>query len=76
MSLIGRQRKASQTEQAGDYYWKNPQIIRLLLLSAVEARDMLLLELDKGKLSRDELAYAIELVQAMRLLPVAIYAVA
>ncbi|RDL32574.1 uncharacterized protein BP5553_09030 [Venustampulla echinocandica] len=59
------------------HHFMNPQIIRLPLLSAREAQQLLLLELDKREpFSKDDLKHSMELVQAMGLLPVVIHAVA
>lgn len=69
----------TSTEKAvsGDFHWKNPQIIRLPLLSAREAQELLLLELDKTTpFLTEDLKHSMELVQAMGFLPVAIHAVA
>jgi hypothetical protein len=69
----------TSTEKAvsGDYHWMNPQIIKLPLLSAREAQELLLLELGKSApFSTDDLKHSMELVQSMGLLPVVIHAVA
>jgi len=68
---------STERSVAGNYHFKNPQIIRLPLLSAREAQRLLLLELDKKEpFSRDDLRHSTELVQAMGFLPVVIHAVA
>jgi hypothetical protein len=68
---------STERSVAGNYHFKNPQIIRLPLLSAREAQRLLLLELDKKEpFSRDDLKHSTELVQAMGFLPVVIHAVA
>lgn len=67
---------STERSVAGNYHFKNPQIIRLPLLSAREAQRLLLLELDKKEpFSRDDLRHSTELVQAMGFLPVVIHAV-
>ena len=67
---------STERSVAGNYHFKNPQIIRLPLLSAREAQRLLLLELDKKEpFSRDDLKHSTELVQAMGFLPVVIHAV-
>lgn len=69
----------TSTEKAvsGDHHWIGPQIIKLPSLSAREAQELLLLELDrKAPYSTDELKYAMELVQLVSFLPVAIRSVA
>lgn len=68
---------STERSVAGNYHFKNPQIIRLPLLSAREAQKLLLFELDKKEpFSRDDLRHSTELVQAMGFLPVVIHAVA
>ena len=68
---------STERSVAGNYHFKNPQIIRLPLLSAREAQRLLLLELDKKEpFSIDDLRHSTELVQAMGFLPVVIHAVA
>ena len=67
---------STERSAVGNYHFKNPQIIRLPLLSAREAQRLLLLELDKKEpFSRDDLKHSTELVQAMGFLPVVIHAV-
>lgn len=69
----------TSTEKAvsGNHHWMSPQIIRLPLLSAREAQELLLLELDKSApFVKDDLKHSMELVQAMGFLPVAIHSVA
>lgn len=69
----------TSTEKAvsGDYHWMNPQIIKLPLLSAREAQELLLLELGKSApFSTDDLKQSMQLVQSMGFLPVVINSVA
>ncbi|KAI9743262.1 MAG: hypothetical protein M1818_003108 [Claussenomyces sp. TS43310] len=58
----------------GDHHFMNPQVIKLPLLSAREAQDLFLLELNRTNPSSDELNQAMELVQRMEFLPVVIHA--
>jgi hypothetical protein len=68
---------STEKSASGDHHWMNPQLIKLPLLSAREAQEMLLLELDRKKpFSTDDLKHSMELVQYMGLLPVVIHAVA
>ena len=69
----------TSTEKAvsGDYHWISPQIIRLPPLSAREAQELMLLELDKSApFLTDDLKHSMELVQVVSFLPVAIHSVA
>ena len=59
-----------------DHHFMNPQVIKLPLLSAREAQQLLLLELDKKEPTKDDLKYSMELVQAIGFLPVVIHLVA
>jgi hypothetical protein len=62
---------------SGDHHWMNPQIIKLPLLSARAAQELLLLELGRRKpFSVEDLKNSMELVQSLGLLPVVIHAVA
>ena len=68
---------STEKSVSGDHHWINPQIIKLPLLSAVEAQQLLLLELDKKEpFLKDDLKHSMELVQSMGLLPVVIHATA
>jgi hypothetical protein len=68
---------STEKSASGNYHFMNPQIIKLPLLSAREAQQLLLLELDKREpFSKDDLKNSMELVQAMGLLPVVIHVVA
>jgi hypothetical protein len=68
---------STEKSASGDYRWMNPQIIKLPLLSAREAQELLLLELDRRKpFSTEDLKHSMELVQSMGLLPLVIHTVA
>lgn len=68
---------STEKSVSGSHYFMNPQVIKLPLLSAVEAQRLLLLELDrKEPFSKDDLKHSMELVQAMGFLPVVIHSVA
>jgi hypothetical protein len=60
----------------GDHHFMNPQVIRIPLLSAREAQQLLLLELDRQNPTTDDLKNSMELVQRMGFLPLVIHAVA
>ncbi len=60
----------------GDHHFMNPQVIRIPLLSAREAQQLFLLELDKKNPTTDDLKNSMELVQRMGFLPLVIHAVA
>ena len=69
----------TSTERAvtGDYLFDNPQVMELGLLSAEEAQELLLLEMDKKKpWTQDDLARALELIQLMGRLPQMIHVAA
>jgi len=68
---------STEKSASGNHLWMSPQIIKLPLLSATEARLLLLKELDKKEpFSKDDLRYSMELVQSMGFLPVVIHLVA
>lgn len=60
----------------GDHHFMNPQVIRIPLLSAREAQQLFLLELDKKNPTTDDLKNSMQLVQRMGFLPLVINAVA
>lgn len=60
----------------GDHHFMNPQVIRIPLLSAREAQQLFLLELEKKNPTTDDLKNSMELVQRMGFLPLVIHAVA
>jgi hypothetical protein len=60
----------------GDHHFMNPQVIRIPLLSAREAQQLLLLELDRTSPTTDDLKNSMELVQRMGFLPLVIHAMA
>lgn len=60
----------------GDYHFMNPQVIRIPLLSAREAQELLLLEIDKKNPTMDDLKASMDLVQRMGFLPLVIHMVA
>lgn len=60
----------------GDHHFMNPQVIRIPLLSAREAQELFLLELDKKNPSTDDLKNSMDLVQRMGFLPLVIHTVA
>lgn len=64
---------STERTAGGDHHFMNPKVIRLPLLSAREARDLFLLELDKKNPTTEELSYAMDIVQAMEFLPVVIH---
>jgi hypothetical protein len=69
----------TSTERAviGDYQFDNPQVMELGLLSAEEAQELLLLEMDKKKpWTHDDMSRALELVQLMGRLPLMIHVAA
>lgn len=71
----------TSTEQAvvGDPRFDNPQALELGLLTAEEARDLLLMEMDVGRRhpwTEDDRAMALELVQLMGRLPLMIHVAA
>jgi len=68
---------STEKSVSGDHHWINPQIMRLPALSAREAQQLLLEELDKKEpFSKDDLKNSMALVQSMGFLPVVIHAVA
>ena len=68
---------STEKSASGNHHFMNPQIVKLPLLSAREAQQLLLLELDRREpFSKEDLKHSMELVQAMGLLPVVIHAVA
>lgn len=69
----------TSTERAvtGDYQFDNPQVMELGLLSAQEAQELLLMEMDKRKpWTQDDRARALELVHLMGRLPLMIHVAA
>jgi hypothetical protein len=64
---------STQGNVGGDRRFMNPQVIRLPLLSAREAQDLLLLELDKQQPTVEDLKHSMELVQRMGFLPLVIH---
>ncbi|KAE8454590.1 hypothetical protein EG329_000213 [Mollisiaceae sp. DMI_Dod_QoI] len=58
------------------FTFRNPQLLRLPLLTAKEAQELLLTELNIPERTQDDLRNSMELVQAMGFLPVVIHAVA
>jgi hypothetical protein len=68
---------STEKSASGDYHWMNPSILRLPLLSAREAQELFLLELDRtSPFSKDDLKWSMELVQAMGFLPVVLHIMA
>jgi hypothetical protein len=67
---------STERSVGGDHHFMNPQVIRVPLLSAREAQDLFLLELDKKNPTQDDLKNSMELVQRMGFLPLVIHAVA
>lgn len=62
---------------SGDHHFDNPQIIELPLLDAQDARDLLLLEMEKKRpWTQDDKSRALELVQLMGRLPLMIHVTA
>jgi hypothetical protein len=60
----------------GDHHFMNPQVIRIPLLSAREAQELFLLELEKSHPTQDDRLNSMELVRRMGFLPLVIHAVA
>jgi hypothetical protein len=67
---------STERSVGGDHHFMNPQVIRLPLLSAREAQELFLLELDKKNPTQNDLKHSMELVQRMDFLPLVIHAVA
>jgi hypothetical protein len=67
---------STERSVGGDHHFMNPQVIRIPLLSAREAQQLFLLELDKKSPTTDDLKNSMELVRRMGFLPLVIHAVA
>lgn len=67
---------STERSVGGDHHFMNPQIIKLPSLSAREAQELFLLELDKKQPTTDERKYSMELVRRMGFLPLVIHAAA
>ena len=67
---------STERSVGGDHHFMNPQVIRIPLLSAREAQELLLLELDKKNPTTDDLKNSMDLVQRMGFLPLVIHTVA
>ncbi|QSZ31178.1 hypothetical protein DSL72_000741 [Monilinia vaccinii-corymbosi] len=68
---------STEKSVSGDHHFMNPQVLKLLPLSAREAQHLLLRELDKKEpFLQDDLRHSMELIQAMESLPVVIHVVA
>ncbi|KAG9244178.1 hypothetical protein BJ878DRAFT_480423 [Calycina marina] len=68
---------STERSASGNHLWMSPQMIKLGVLGARDAQELLLQELDKKKpYARDDLRHSMNLVQSMGFLPVVIHLVA
>jgi len=67
---------STERSVSGDHHFMNPQVITVPPLSAVEAQQLFLQELDRKNPNKDDLKYSMELVQMMGFNPLVIHTVA